>query len=71
MMREISETCMKVRNLVQLLYAFYVAMRVSKTTVSIRFAFLRTVGSAKWDMEEKERKKKKKIRTLHAGSTRE
>lgn len=69
MMREISETCMKVRNLVQLLYAFYVAMRVSKTVVSIRFAFLRTVESAKWDMEEKERKKK--IRTLHAGSTRE
>lgn len=54
MMRKISETCMKVRNFMQLLY---VAMRVSKT-IGIDPAFLRTVESAKWDMEKKERKKK-------------
>lgn len=42
-------------------------MRVNKT-IAIDPAFLRTVERAKWDIEEK---KKKKIRILHIGSTRE
>lgn len=52
---------MKAHNFAQLLHAFYVAMRVSKIVVLIRFA------SYRWECEVGyKRKRKKRIRTLHA-----